>query len=119
MDKGMSCSPATASTAGYHRHMRADEPCCDACRTEAQAYWRTYNRHPKPLTRIDGHNPGGVPLLILDIIEANQPITAQELAAFVDKSLSTIRRAMYRLIDAEEIVKTGASLTLPEQGDPT
>lgn len=111
---------AAASTAGYKRHMRADEPICDICQTAARAYWRAHSTSTRYVTvRVDGHNRGGAPLLILDIIEANQPITTQELAAFVDKSLSTIRRAMYRLIDASEIVKTGASLTLPEQGDLT
>ena len=114
----MSCSPLPASKAGYQRHLRAGETVCEACRREARIYWRTHPSQPRRV-RVDGHNPGGAPLLILDIIEANQPITPTELAAFVDKSLSTIRRAMYRLIDASEIVKTGASLTLPDQGDPT
>ncbi len=116
----MTCLPAS-STTGYRRHKRAGEPACDVCQAAARAYWRTAKRTNRSQlsVRVDGHNRGGAPLLILDIIEANQPISTQELAAFVDKSLSTIRRAMYRLIDASEIVKTGASLTLPEQGDPT
>ncbi len=116
----MTCLPTPSSTKGYRRHRRAGEPACEVCQTAARAYWRTHpTRTPRGTVRVDGHNRGGAPLLILDIIEANQPITTQELAAFIDKSLGTIRRAMYRLIDASEIVKTGASLTLPEQGDPT
>ena len=116
----MSCSPTQGSKAGYLRHWRAGEPSCETCLIQARIYRK---RHPWTAglspRRVEGHNPGGAPLLILDVVEANQPVTAQELAAFVDKTPSTIRRAMYRLIDTSELVKTGASLTLPEQGDPT
>ncbi len=114
----MSCRPTAGTKAGYQRHLRAGEPVCDACRSEARIYWRTHPSQPSRL-RVGGHNPGGAPLLILDIVEANQPVGALELSALVDASVGTIRRAMYRLIDAGQLQKTGAVLTLPEQGDPT
>ena len=111
----MSCT-IEASTVGYRRHRRANESVCEACQMAARVFWRA---HPSKTRyrrlRVANRNPQQTPLRILDAVEALQPVTVVELAALVDARVNTIRRAMYRLINDGDLVKTGAALSLPER----